>query len=377
MNGSIRQRSKGTWQMRYEAPPDGTGRRRFLSETIKGSKKDAERALRERLAANENGGYVAGHKETVAQFIERWLKTYVATNTTLRTQQGYRAYIDRYIMPTVGSVKLQDLNSLQVQRIYGDLIDRGLSPTTVNQLHRIFKQALSHAVKWGVLSRNIADATAPPRIHRKQMTMWNVETINKFLTIASSSRFRGFYQLAVLTGLRRSELCGLRWQNVDLVSGKLSVVATLQRIKGHGLVEGLPKTARSRRSVALAPDSIELLHSIRGQQIQHQLEFGELWQNTGYVFTQLDGSPVIPDRVTQDFARLVKREGLPHLTLHGLRHAHATLALTAGVNPKVVSERLGHSTIAVTMDTYSHVLPGMQEAAALVVEELLKQRPAK
>ena len=116
--------------------------------------------------------------------------------------------------------------------------------------------------------------------------MWNVETINRFLTIASSSRFRDFYHLAVLTGMRRSELCGLRWQNVDLVGGNLSVVTTLQRIKGHGLVEGLPKTARSRRSIALAPNAIELLHGVRGQQIQHQLEFGELWQNTGYVFTQ-------------------------------------------------------------------------------------------
>jgi integrase len=114
-----------------------------------------------------------------------------------------------------------------------------------------------------------------------------------------------------------------------------------------------------------------LLHGVRGQQIQHQLEFGELWQNTGYVFTQFDGSPDVPDRVTQDFARLVKREGFPHLTLHGLRHAHATLALTAGINPKVVSERLRHSTIAVTMDTYSHVLPGMQEEAALAGERLL------
>lgn len=153
----------------------------------------------------------------------------------------------------------------------------------------------------------------------------------------------------------------------------MSVVATLQRIKGYGLVEGLPKTARSRRLIALAPDATELLHGIRGRQMQHQLEFGDVWQNTRYVFTQLDGTPVVPDRVTQDFARVVKREGFPHLTLHGLRHAHATLALTAGVNPKVVSERLGHSTIAVTMDTYSHVLPGMQEEAALAVERLLRE----
>lgn len=225
----------------------------------------------------------------------------------------------------------------------------------------------------GVITRNVADAPTPPRIQRKQMEMWDVETINRFLAVASSSRFRDFYKLAVLTALRRSELCGLRWSNVDLVGGKLSVVATLQRIKGHGLVEGLPKTARSRRSIALAPDAIELLHSVWGQRKEHQLEFGEFWQNTDYVFTQVDGTPVVPALVTQDFARLVKRESFPHLTLHGLRHARATLALSAGVNPKLVSERLGHSTIEVTMNTYSHVLPGMQEEAALALELLLRR----
>ena len=243
------------------------------------------------------------------------------------------------------------------------------------QLHRILKQALSHAVKWGTLPRNVADATTAPRIQRKHMAMWDVETINRFLDAANSSRFRDLYHFAVLTGLRRSEICGLQWANVDLLGAKLGVVNTLQRIPGHGLVDGQPKTARSRRSIALAPDAVELLHTIRGQQIEQEWDLGGLWQRTGYVFTQLGGSPVVPDQATQDFARIVQREGFPHLTLHGLRHAHATLALSAGVNPKVVSERLGHSTIAVTMDTYSHVLPGLQEEAALAVEKLLN-RPA-
>ena len=137
MNGSIRQRSKGTWKLRYEAPPDGTGRRRFLSETVKGNKKDAERALRERLAAIENGGYVTKDKETVAEFMQRWLTTYVATNTFLRTQQGYRGYIRRYIESKIGKVPLQSLTARQVQGIYADMLDRGLSNTTVVQLHRI------------------------------------------------------------------------------------------------------------------------------------------------------------------------------------------------------------------------------------------------
>ena len=151
------------------------------------------------------------------------------------------------------------------------------------------------------------------------------------------------------------------------------MVATLQRILGRGLVEGQPKTPRSRRSIALAPEAIELLHGIRGRQIEQRLDYGDLRENAGYVFAQDDGKPINPPSVSKDFGIIVRNVGLPHLTLHGLRHAHATLALTAGVNPKIVSERLGHSSIAVTMDVYSHVLPGMQEQAAQAVEELLSQ----
>jgi len=375
MKGSIRQRSKGTWQLRYDAPPDGTGRRRFVSKTFKGNKKDAERALRELLATIENGGYVASDKETVAQFMVRWLETYAATNTTVRTLHGYRGYVERYINPTIGNIQLQSLTARHIQGLYADLLDRGLSSSTVAQLHRIFKQALSHAVRWGTLTRNSAAATTPPRQQRTTIGMWDIESINQFLDAAHDNRFRDVFQLAVLTGLRRSELTGLQWENVDLVTGNLRIVSTLQRITGYGLVKGQPKTAKSRRSVALAPDAINLMHGIRGRQIEQQLKYGELWLNTGYVFTQENGSPVSPDMISIAFCALVRKTGLPHLTFHGLRHAHATLALTAGINPKIVSERLGHSTIAVTMDVYSHVLPGLQKEAALAVERLLK-RPA-
>ncbi len=347
MNGSIRQRSKGSWQLRFDAPPDGTGKRRFISETVKGTKKEAERALRDRLAAIENGGYVSKDKETVAQFMERWLATYVATNTFLRTQHGYRGYIRRYIEPKIGQVPLQSLTAGQIQGIYADMLGRGLSNTTVVQLHRILKEALSHAVKWGILTRNVSDATTPPRIQRKEMPMWDIDTINQFLSTVSAHQLGDLYYFAVLTGLRRSELCGLRWESVDFARGRLSVVNTLQRITGYGLVDGQPKTLRSRRLTALSPESVELLHDVRGRQIEQQLELGDLWERTGYVFTKLDGLPLTPDQVTKDFARLVRKSGLPHLTLHGLRHAFATLSLTAGVDLKTTSEMLGHPASAV------------------------------
>ena len=270
---------------------------------------------------------------------------------------------------------LQPLTPRHIQGVYADILDRGLSNTTVVQLHRILKEALSHAVKWGVLVRNVADATSPPKIKREQMDMWSLDTIHRFLDLAPQSRFGDLHQFAVLTGLRRSEICGLKWDNVDLVISRISVVATLQRIKGHGLVVGQPKTARSRRSVALAPETVDLLHAVRGRQIEQSLEYGPLWQNTGYVFTRSDGSPVAPDMVSKDFCALVRKHRFPHLTFHGLRHANATLAMTAGINPKVVSETLGHSTVGLTLDLYSHVTPNMQAEAAQAVADLLRRAP--
>ena len=271
---------------------------------------------------------------------------------------------------------MQSLTARHIQGIYADMLARGLSNATVVQLHSILKEALSHAVKWGILTRNVSDATTPPRIERKEMPMWDIETINQFLSTVRASRFGDLYYFAVLTGLRRAELTGLRWEHVDLGANRLSVVNTLQRITGHGLIDGQPKTPRSRRSLALAPESVELLHTIRGIQIEQQLEYGELWQRSGYVFTKMDGAPLAPDTITKDFCAIVRKPGFPHLTLHGLRHAFATVSLTAGVDLKTTSEMLGHSSIAITADIYSHVLPNVQQAAAEAVGQLITRRPA-
>ena len=172
MNGRIRQRSKGTWQLRYDAPSDGTGKRRFISETVKGNKKEAERVLRERLSAIENGGYVAKDKETVTEFIQRWMEPYAATNTTVRTQHGYRGNLKRYITPCIGSIPLQKPTARHMQGMYTDMIERGLSARTALHVHRLLRKALADAVKWGALSRNVADATTPPRPEQKQIDMW-------------------------------------------------------------------------------------------------------------------------------------------------------------------------------------------------------------
>ena len=373
--GTVNQRYKGSWELKWYGPADQNGNQKRISETVRGTKKEAEKILRERLLSVDNGSFVDKSKETVSEFMNRWLKTYAATNVTLRTAHGYEGYSRRYINPTIGKIALQSLTPSQVQKVYADMLERGLSNTTVLHLHRLLKEAVGHAVKWGIIARNVAEAASPPRPEQKQMPMWDVPTIIDFLELSHGTRFGHIHEFAVLTGLRRSEICGLKWESVDLEAGSLSVVATLQRIKGHGLVTGTPKTKRSRRTVDLAPETIDLLRTIRGGQMAQQLEYGSVWLNTGYVFTNFDGSPLAPDWLSKDFCGLVRAHGLPQLTFHGLRHAFATLGLKAGISPKVVSEALGHSSVGITLDIYSHVLPNMQHELSQAVADLLKRKP--
>ncbi|MCH8109544.1 MAG: site-specific integrase [Chloroflexi bacterium] len=368
--GSIRQRGKGSWQIRYDGPPDANGKITKLSEAVRGSRRDAEKALRDRLGVVEDGSYVAKNKETTAEFLWRWIDTYAATNTSLRTQQGYKVNVRR-VIAHIGAIPLQQLRPQHIQKMYADLVGRGLSAQTVNHTHRTLSEALGHGVQWGVLTRNVSSATSAPKPKRQQQQMWDVKTINRFLAVSQDNKYRDFYHLDILTGLRRSELAGLQWEYVDLPNAQLSVANTLQRIDGHGLVEGQPKTFLSRRLIAVSPRAVALLRSIHRNQLEQRLAVGPLWQDTGYVFTQANGSRIDPDKATRDFTRIVSKNGLPYLTLQGLRHAHATLLLAAGVHPKIVSERLGHSNIGITMDIYSHVMPGMQEAAAQSIDDTL------
>ena len=284
---------------------------------------------------------------------------------------GYRGNVDRYIIPAIGLVPLQSLRGHHIQELETSLLDKGLSTTTVLHTHRVLKQALEHAVLWEKLIRNPARGVKAPRLQRIQMQMWDAATINQFRKAAIGNRYQNFFELALLTGMRRSEISGLKWDAINIDKGLLSVIRTLQSMPGQGLVEGVPKTEKSRRVIALSGDTIELLKKIRTSQFEFKLKAGPLWQNLDFVFTDRDGTPMSPDGATQNFTEIVRKNQLPHLTLHGLRHAHATLLLTSGLQPKVISERLGHSSISTTMDTYSHVLPSLQREAAAAIDKIL------
>ena len=373
MRGSIRQRSKGTWQLRYEAAPDLQGHRGQMSETVRGTRKEAERALRERLSRIENGGLVTRSKETVEGFLNRWLETYAATHTEPTTLQGYRAHARLYVNPHLGTLRLQALRPAHVQSLHAHLLDRGLSPKTIRLTHAMFKEALKHAVEWGELVLNPAIVAQPPRLERREVKAWDTSTFYRFLEVADESPFRDAYHLIILTGLRRSELCGLMWDEVDLDNGELVVRRKLVRVTGLGLVEGKPKTQRGRRKIALGNEAGTVLRRVRAQQAEWRLQAGSAWQGRGHVFTNNIGSPTDPERITRSFRRLVQEHDLPHLTPHGLRHTWVSILSAAGVPIDVISKQAGHASVAFTLDIYSHMIDSVERKAADAVDEAMRR----
>lgn len=372
MKGSIRQRSKGTWQLRYDLLDAETGRRRYVSETVRGTKKEAERALRERLAAVETGSYVPRTRESLARFMESWLAGYASTHTKPRTLMGYRGNILRYIIPCLGGLQIQSLTPRHIQDFHKWMLDKGLSNQSVVHAHRVLSEALGHAVAWGVLPKNPAERISPPCPTPKEVEVWSMEDIKSFSEASKESPFHDAFMLALYTGLRRSELTGLRWDGVDFSTNTIRVTGTLQRVTGYGLLASSPKTKSSRRAVAVWRITADLLHSVRGKQLALQAELGDLYQNeAGYVFTNERGRPIDSNRLSREFSKVVKAAGLPYATLHSLRHDHVALMLADGASIKSISERLGHSKPSMTLDVYAHLLPTIQAQAAEALEKRL------
>ena len=369
MNGSIRRRSQNSWELTLDLGRNAKGRRLRKFVNVKGPKTEAQRRLRELVAAADKGMSTDESKVTLAAHLERWLKDYAETNTTARTVQGYTGVIHRYLTPSLGQVQIARLTPHQIQELYGDLLDRGLSARTVLHCHRILKESLSHAVRWRMLLWNPCDSVTPPRPRQKEMVALDAGQVRSFLSSSAASPCAGVFELALLTGMRRSELLGLRWPEVDLEEQRLSVTNGLQRISGIGLIDTSPKTARSRRLLSLSPRTVGALRRTRALQLEQRMAVGPAWEQTDYVFTGPEGRPIDPDAVSKEFARASRAAGLKGVRLHDLRHTHASLMLKQGVHPKVVSERLGHASITITLDTYSHVLPGIQDAAAKAFDE--------
>ena len=331
------------------------------------------------LVALEKGIYVKPSRVTLAEWLRQWLDSYVAMHTTPRTQESYRSIMHHHPMPSLGEIPLTQLQPQHLQRYYGRALAEGrannrggLSERSVLYHHRILSEALSHAVKMGIVARNVAEVVTPPRPSRPKIATLAPDDIPKFLEAARESPYYVFYSTLLYTGLRRGEGLALRWRNVDLEMVSLSILETAYKLGNGKYVIKEPETLHSRRTVALPPSLALLLRRYRSDQERLWTQLGRRLTDDDFVFARPDGRPLDPNAVTKAFAKLVRKAGLPHIRLHDLQHTHATLMLKAGVHPKVVSERLGHAGIGITLDTYSHVLPGLQEAAAERFDRMLE-----
>jgi integrase len=372
VRGRVHRRGK-SWAYVVDVGHDAvTGKRRQRTKSGFATRKAAEEGLRALLTSVAEGSYVARSDLTVADFLREWHETMQA-QLRESTWCSYRVVVDRLIRQ-VGGVRLQELTPMQLEAAYAKLGQAGgrngraLSPKTVRNCHIVMHRALSDAARLGLVSRNVASIARPPAMDRVEVVTWTAEDLLAFLDHVSGDRLFAAYVVLGTTGMRRGEVLGLRWSDVDLGSGRLSISQTLQSVQ-HRIVFTTTKTNRSRRTVALDPTTVEVLKVYRTRQLEERLAVGSAWQGShDLVFCLEDGSPLHPQSFTRQFKRHVTEAGLPELRgPHNLRHTWATLALKAGVHPKVVSDRLGHSTIAITIDTYSHVAPGLDEDAANTV----------
>jgi integrase len=378
MKGYIRRRGAGSWEVTVELGIDPvTNKRIRQTRNLRGNRRDAERVQAQLINAVDTGAYTDSRQGTVADYLERWLRDYAAQTVAPRTFEGYRGVVRTRIVPSLGSIRLGQLRPAHIvaaERAWlegGRMRDGGpLAPRSVVQTHRILREALQQAVKWQMLTVNPADAVSPPRVPHGEMHAFDAAQTARFLQAIGRTEFGPLFTTAVYSGLRLGELRGLRWHDVDLDRGALSIQQTLHRLEA-GLVFAPTKTHRSRRRVAIPGALVEVLRRHRADQTRARLLAGPSWQETDLVFADALGGPISDNRLRAAFQAAIRTADVPRIRIHDLRHTMATLMLAAGEHPKVVSERLGHATVGITLDTYSHVLPGLQAAAAERLADVL------
>jgi len=309
---------------------------------------------------------------TTGDYLSQWLR-HARGRLRPKTYEGYRGVIRLYASPGIGGVSLSLLRPLHLQHLYSELMERGLAGGTVLNLHRVLVQSLGWAERFGLLDRSPAKAARPPRPRRAEPKVVDPALASRILEASSGTPLEIPVAFALATGMRRGEILGLRWSDLAPDLSVAHVRRSLQST-GEALVFEEPKTKRSRRSVALPAFLHPYLERQRTDQASRKEDLWDGWTCSDLVIDGGDGAPVNPDSMSSAWRFLVRRSGLPHVRFHDLRHAHATLLLLQGVHPKVVSERLGHATVGITLDIYSHVIPGMQAEAARAFDRLFPER---
>lgn len=371
MAGQIRKRGDRTWLIRIFLGRDANGKQKFHHKTIHGTKRDAERYLVATQREMDLGVFVEPAAMSVHEYLNRWLRDAARPRVSRRTADGYAGLIDRYLLPPLGHKRIDKLQPLDIQTAYGQMQARGLSARVVRHAHSVLHNALKQAVKWGLLSRNPSDLVELPKVPHKERRVLSPSEAQDFLKAAAVMPHGLIFELALISGMRPEEYLALQWSDIDFERGTAQVRRALVWHKKSWSFEE-PKTPRSRRTVFMPAPLLQRLAAHRRKQAEVRLKLGAVWQALDLVFCSELGTPLqIPNLTYRYFRPILTKAKLPQIRLYDLRHSCATLLLIAEENPKVVSERLGHSTIVLTLDTYSHVLPTMQQGATARLEKLL------
>ena len=376
MKGHIRERSPGHFAIVLETRDAATGKRKRKWHSFSGTKRAAQTECARLISELKGGTYLEPAKMTVGEFLERWLAD-VKSNVSPRTHERYAEIARKNLIPLLGGVALPKLQPMQISTAYTKALtsgrrdgNGGLSARTVLHIHRVLMQSLRQAVRWQLLVRNPADAVTPPKVERHRMTTYDMPQTAALLEAVRESRLYVPTLLAILCGLRRGEIAALRWRSVDFATGQIAVVESAEQMNGSVRMKET-KSGRAR-TVAMSATVRDELRAHRLRQAQDMLKVGTRLTDDSFVAALADGSPMQPTFITHEWVRMIPTTDLPRVRFHDLRHAHATHLLASGVHPKVASERLGHSKVGITLDLYSHVLPGMKEDAVAKVDAALR-----
>ena len=363
--GSIHRCKDGGWCAQYTVYT-AKGRKR---KTLYGrTRAEVAAKLSKALSERESGIHFDAENLTLEDYLDRWLMASVRDTVRQRTWERFEQIARLHIKPALGRLRLKALAPTHVRSLYREKLDTGLAPRTVQYIHTTLHKALKDAVADALVPRNVTEGIKAPRPKRKEVNALTADQAQTFLSMARGDRFKALYVVAVHCGLREGELLGLRWEDIDLDTGTLAVRRTLSETKSSGHIFEPPKNGKGR-NVRLA---IEALKRHLAAQNEERLRLGILWRDQGLVFPSRKGTTMNAKNLTaRSFKPILERAGLPNIRLHDLRHTCATLLLSKGVHPKLVQELLGHATISITLDTYSHVLPGMGDQTATAMESLL------
>ena len=371
MAGQIIKKGDDRYLIRIYKGRDTNGKRRYFSQQIKGTRRDAQKLLNATLRDMDTGTFVEPSKMTLDEYLDRWLQDAARPRVSKRTADGYAFLLKRYIRQPIGEKRLDKLQPLEIQGVYGQMQARGLSARLIRHAHSVLHNALKQAVKWGILSRNPSDFVELPKVPHKERRVLSPDEATSFLEAANMMPRGLIFEFALLSGMRPEEYLALQWADLDFERGTAQVRRALVWHKRSWSFEET-KTARSRRTICLPAPLLQKIAAHKRTQAEERLKQGAAWQAFDLVFCSETGTPLqIPNLTYRYFRPILTKAKLPRIRLYDLRHTCATLLLIAEENPKVVSERLGHSTIVLTLDTYSHVLPTMQQGATARLERML------